>query len=108
MDPMLLIAIGGMLLAAVVAAIFLRGNRNQDSADAPDAKIQTLYADPQAELVRYHCPHCDEILHQGAHLLAEKPHRQKTNAESGYLTGTVTCPACGQSVRITPKDPDFS
>jgi hypothetical protein len=62
-DPMLLIAIGGMLLAALVAAIFLRGNRNQAPENAVDARAEILYADPQAELIRYHCPECDQVLY---------------------------------------------
>ncbi len=108
MDPILPIAIGGMLLAAVVAAIFLRGNRNQAPGDAVDARSETLYADPQAKLVRYQCPNCDQVLYQQAQLLADKPHRQKTKAESGYLTGVTACPSCGQTVRISPKETDLA
>lgn len=104
MDPMLLIAVGGMLLAAVVAAVFLRGDRNQDKGDASDAITETLYADPQAELVRYRCPKCGEMLYQHAQLVAKKPHRQKTSAESGYLGGIIICPSCGQTVRVSPKE----
>lgn len=100
MDPTFLVALGGMVLAVAVAAIFMRRSPSAAAEAAARAVVETVFADGQAQLLRYHCPHCGQVLRQEAVLAAEAPHTALSRAESGCAAGAAVCPACGEPVHI--------
>ncbi len=100
MDPIFLVALGGMVLAVAVAAIFMRRHAHDAAGDTADAAVESVFADGQAQLLRYHCPHCGQVLRQEAFLAAEAPRTRLSRAESGYAAGAAVCPACGEPVQI--------
>ncbi|MCB2214180.1 hypothetical protein KQH50_02175 [bacterium] len=104
MDNILLISLGGMVLAVAVVAIFMRRKPEEAAEGAELAKVETVFADKQAKLLRYRCPHCAEVLRQEAILAARNPRAALSRAESGYPSGATVCPACGQSAEIISED----
>lgn len=101
-DPLFLIAIGGMVLAVVVIAVFMGRDKHASEVDSQPAKAELTYKDDQAQLQRYFCPECGQLLRQEVQLSTPKPHRQTAKTESGFSTGDVVCPKCGSKIRINP------
>jgi hypothetical protein len=104
MDTIFLISLGGMVLAIAVVAIFMRRKADDTAEQAERARVETVFADDGAKLLRYHCPHCAQVLRQEAVLAARTPHSALSRAESGHPAGVLECPACGQSVVIVSED----
>lgn len=99
-DPLFLIAVGGMVLAVIAIALFVRRSSSEVEADLNPARIESVYQDEHALVCRYYCPDCGQLMRQEVELSTPRPRQQILTAESGYTKGSAVCPECNCQFRL--------
>ncbi len=99
-DALFLIAIGGMVLAVLVIAVFFRPAETDNAEDLPAAIAAVAFEDDLALLRRHACPDCGAVLRQEVFLHDPGQPRQTAQEEIGLPPGPARCPSCGMHLNI--------